>query len=166
VASIYARRQLAAMRESNQKQADSARNQELQLRASVLMSLDQRWETDPLISIRRELQDFITGVFDQCLARWPGTPLPDLRALTAPIFLSRLNEMEANDPAQHFRLFQICGFFETVGYVARAGYVSAGDVFNLLGGSVATAAMVFRPYISAKLHAGYDQHFYETFFGS
>ena len=45
VAAIYAHRQVGAMRESNQKQAESAKNQELQLRASVLLSLDERWES-------------------------------------------------------------------------------------------------------------------------
>jgi hypothetical protein len=151
------------MRASNLSQAESAKNQELQLRASVLLALDQRWETEPLILIRAFLQQLIKEVFEDCASRWPTKPSEDLKLLTAPIFLTRLNELETKYPESHFRLFQICGFFETVGYVARAGYVSADDVFNLLGGSVMTAAMVFRPYIKAKLAAGNDPRFYENF---
>jgi hypothetical protein len=163
VAAIYAHRQVAAMRVNNEKQAESAKNQELQLRTTVLLALDQRWETDPLISVRAYLQEFIKEVFEECALRWPDKPPSDLKPLTAPLFLARLNQLETQDPSVHFRLFQICGFFETVGYVARAGYITIDDVFNLLGGSIMTAATVFRPYISAKLQAGNDPRFYENF---
>jgi hypothetical protein len=163
IAAIYARRQVGAMRESNQKQAESAKNQELQLRANVLLALDQRWETEPLVSVRVDLQDFIKKVFDECATRWPGKSASELRPLTAPIFLSRLNELETQDAAMHFRLFQICGFFETVGYVARAGYVTPDDIFYLLAGSIMSVATVFTPYVNAKLQAGNDARYYENF---
>jgi hypothetical protein len=52
---LFTKRQLAAMQESNRKQAESARNQELQLRTSVLLTLDQRWESEPLLTSRAEL---------------------------------------------------------------------------------------------------------------
>jgi hypothetical protein len=65
--------------------------------------------------------------------------------------VSRLKQLETEDVANNLRIFQICGFFETVGYVARAGYITIADVQSLLGGSIKTAAMVFRPYIQDLL---------------
>jgi hypothetical protein len=59
---LFTRRQLAVMQESNGRQAESARNQELQLRASVLLTLDQRWESEPLVSMREELQSLVKDV--------------------------------------------------------------------------------------------------------
>ncbi len=63
---LFARRQLATMQESNRKQAESARNQELQLRASVLLTLDQRRESEPLVSSRAVLHALekrgVTGI--------------------------------------------------------------------------------------------------------
>jgi hypothetical protein len=40
----FTKKQIFEMRVSNRKQAESSRNQELQLRAGVLISLDERWE--------------------------------------------------------------------------------------------------------------------------
>ena len=59
---------------------------------------------------------------------------------------------------------RMCGFFETVGYVARVGYVPIDDVINLLGGSILETGRLFRPHIQrlTELPAG-DPRMYEHF---
>ena len=47
----FAWRQVREMQESTRKQADSAYNVELQTRANVLLTLDERWETEPMLSV-------------------------------------------------------------------------------------------------------------------
>jgi hypothetical protein len=67
----FTRRQINEMQESNRKQAESARNQELQLRAGVLLSLDERWESQTMTVSRVELQALIMAVLREVAADWP-----------------------------------------------------------------------------------------------
>jgi hypothetical protein len=147
VVAVYAHRQVAAMRESNRKQAESAKNQELQLRANVLLSLDERWESETVTAAIAELQALINEVEDILANRYPGISLADLRRRSAPVYLAKLQEMERCEPKRYLRIFRVCAFFETVGYVVKAGYLTLNDVFELFSVSVNATAMVFRPYI-------------------
>lgn len=147
VAAIYAHRQVAAMRESNQKQANSAKNQELQLRASVLLSLDERWESETMTSAVAELQSLIKEVENALIRANPDVSLVDLRRRSAPIYLAKLREMETHEPRRYLLVFRICSFFETLGYTAKARYLTVDDVFELFSVSITATAMVFRPYI-------------------
>jgi hypothetical protein len=148
----FTRRQISAMQESNRKQADSARNQELQLRANVLLTLDQRWESEPMILLRAELQVLVTDVLREAASKWPTRSIADLRRLNAPAFAARLRDLGEKNPAKQLRLFQICGFFETVGYVARRNYLTLIDVYELFSVSINATAIVFRPYIDDLLN--------------
>lgn len=148
---LFTRRQLAAMQQSNEKQERSAYNQELQTRASVLLTLDQRWESEPLLSSRAALFVLEEEVLQKAAAQWPSRSIAALRRLSAPSFASRLEDLEQQDPAKYFRLFQICGFFETVGYVARANYITLTDVYELFSVSINATAVVFRLYIQDLL---------------
>jgi hypothetical protein len=113
---------------------------------------------------RAELQALIIEVLKEAAAKWPEHLQAELRRLSAPLFVGRLQRMESEDSAKNLRLFQICGFFETVGYVARAGYITVDDVISLLGVWFKTAAMVFRPYIQDLLSArGADPSLFENF---
>jgi hypothetical protein len=143
----FTRRQIAEMQESNRKQAESARSQDLQSRATVLLTLDQRWESEPLLTSRTLLLHFEKSVLQESSAQWPGRSIADLRRLSAPLFASRLEDMEEQDTAKYLRLFQICGFFETVGYVVKANYITLTDVSELFSVSINSTAVVFRLYI-------------------
>jgi hypothetical protein len=148
---LFARRQLVAMQENNRKQAESARNQDLQSRATVLLALDQRWESEPLLTSRTLLFHFEKSVLQESSAQWPDRSIADLRRLSAPLFASRLEDMEEQDTAKYLRLFQICGFFETVGYVTKANYITLTDVSELFSVSIYSTAVVFRHYIQDLL---------------
>jgi hypothetical protein len=134
----FAWRQVREMQESTRRQADSARNVELQTRANILLTLDERWETEPMLSVRRELEILIS-VVEAELARADPQSRDVLRLRRAPVLAARLDQMRREDFEQYFRLCKISGFFETVGYVVRAGYIPLDDVINLLGGSILEA---------------------------
>ena len=144
---IFAWWQVRAMGESNRKLAESAVSQERQARASILLSLDERWESETVTTAIAELQALISEVENNLAARHPETNLADLRRRSAPIYLAKLQEMERREPKRYLRIFRVCAFFETVGYVVKAGYLTLDDVFELFSVSVSATAMVFRPYI-------------------
>lgn len=163
-AAFFALRQVAEMRESNRKQADSARNQELQLRASVLLSLDQRWESEPIASAVAELELLVNEVQAEAALFYPDLDLNDLRRRAAPMYVTKLHRVETEEPKRYGRLFRICGFYETVGYVVRADYVTLIDVFKLFSVSINTGAAVFRSYIEEIVdEEGANQMLYANF---
>jgi hypothetical protein len=59
--------------------------------------------------------------------------------------------MEEEDTAKYLRLFQICGFFETVGYVTKTNYISLTGVSELFSASINATAVFFRLYIEDLL---------------
>ena len=160
---LFARRQVVELRESNRKQAESSHNQELQLRANVLLALDQRWESEPLISQRTELQRVMREVFLQIREQNPESDMAQIRRLSAGVFIEMLGRWENSAPDEYLKLFQICGFFETVGYSVRAGYITVDDIHQLFGVLIIATAAVFRPYIQKLLSEGGDRALYENF---
>ncbi len=160
---LFARRQVGEMRASNRKLAESAASQERQMRANVLLALDQRWESEPLISQRAEMQRVMDEVFVQIRAGAPDADMAQIRRLSAGVFVEMLELWMRTAPGEYLRLFQICGFFETVGYSVRAGYITIGDIHQLFGVSIIAAATVFRPFIQKLLREGADRSLYENF---
>jgi hypothetical protein len=163
VALIYGGRQLGEMREGNRKQTESARNQELQTRAAVLLSLDQRWESELMLTFRSDLEVLIIEVKTEAARLWRGQPESEIRKRSADLYAERLARMADENPQQYVRIFRICGFFETVGCVVHAGYVPPEDVLGLLSVSILTAGMVFRPHIKKLLEEGAPNNLYENF---
>lgn len=162
IAAVYARRQVAELRESNHKLAESGLNQEQQLRASVLLRLDERWESPSMMAARADLETVFTEVRSETRRSHPE-PGALLQYLSAPNFERHLKELRGADLRKQRRLLQICGFFETVGYVAQAGYVTPDDIYQLLGGSIITAGEVFLPYIEWLLRQDASPDLYRNF---
>jgi len=112
-----------------------------QTRANVLLELDQRWESREMLAVRRELNDFLDRARGMVHA---GSPtLPEIVAAE----LERMRTTPA-DRTTYLKLLRICGFFETVGYATRAGYIRATDVSNLLGGSIRDTGATFVTHIT------------------
>jgi hypothetical protein len=157
----FAWRQVREMQDSTRKQADSAHNLELQTRANVLLTLDERWETEPMLSVRRELQ-LLRLTVESELSR--SDPSSATTFQVPPAFAGKLDQLLAEDFEKYLRLYRIWGFFETVGYAARAGYVPIDEVINLLGGSILETGRLFRPHIQRlKESPTGDPRMYEHF---
>jgi hypothetical protein len=163
VALIYGGRQLAALRVANNEQTKSVKYQELQTRAAVLLSLDERWETEPLLTCRANLDALIVEVKNAAAKKWLGEPDEEILAKSAGLYAKRFAGLAEEDRQQYAQLMRICGFFETVGCVVRAGYVPKEDVLNLLSVSILTAGDVFQPHIKELIEQGAPKIIYENF---
>lgn len=126
------------------------RGSTLQARATVLLSLDQRWEVE-LDGARKALYALVDRV---TAVGAPATPA---------LFeaeLARLRTSGTSADREEYRaLFRVVGFFETVAYATRSGYIRIGDVDNLLGGSIRHTELVFGREIAALQQA--DRRIYE-----
>jgi hypothetical protein len=100
----FAWRQVREMQESTRRQADSARNVELQTRANILLTLDERWETEPMLSVRREL-GILISVVEAELARADPQSRDVLRLRTAPALAARLDQLRREDFEQILSAF-------------------------------------------------------------
>jgi hypothetical protein len=161
---LFAREQIRQMQTTNSMQVESLQKQELQMRATVLLALDERWESASMQEVRGEMEALIRGAKNEALDRWPGQREIDLRNRSAEIYAAILQDFRINDPERYIRLFRVCGFFETVGYVAKTGYIPVDDVVNLLGVAIVTAGMVFQPHITKLLaEEGAEADLYSCF---
>jgi hypothetical protein len=141
-----------------------SRNQELQTRAGVLLGLDERWERAPMLSCRADLEVLIDEVKTESATCLHNPCLSEIRKrIEDLLYANRLAEIAELDRQRYARLMRICGFFETVGCVARAGYVPPSDVLNLLSISIISAGWVFRPHIRKLLAEGAPNNFFENF---
>ena len=152
----FARQQVLEMQKTNQEMQKTNK-------ANVLLSLDQRWESEPILSARADLQMLIESVRAEATQRWPGLSEAERKRRSSEIFAEKLQQMRiAADKTRYLQLFRICGFLETLGYVAATGYLPVKDVINLLGGSILTAEMVFNPHMDKLLNEeGADKRMYE-----
>jgi hypothetical protein len=114
-----------------------------QTRASVLLALDERWESGDLVLLREDLEIFIREVVDEAKRR----STPQRPVTTKEIFPERLEALRTADPDRHLRLFRLCGFFESMAYAARERYIRTSDLYNLLGVSIRDTGAVFRQHI-------------------
>ncbi len=115
-----------------------------QTRATVLLTLDERWESAEVVALRQELEKLIRETAEEAKRR-PATG----RGLLTPadLFPDRLEKLRNDDPDTYSKLFRLCGFFETVAYVARAKYITVKDLDNLLGASISDTGKLFRNHI-------------------
>ncbi len=139
------------------------RNVLLQRRANTLLSLDQRWETDPLTESRGQWFALVTSVLAEARKISPGLSDAELLGRSGDLFAMRLRALRTSDTGTYLSLMRLCGFFETVGYVAKAGYLPTRDVTNLLAASLTTAHAVFGQHIRELQTETEDAGLYEMF---
>lgn len=131
-----ARGQLAAMASQTSAMAQ-------QTRVDTLLRLAERWASEPLLSSRKEVWNLMKEVGDEANGRWPDAAEDELRARCRELFETKLGEISTSDREKLRLLFQMCDFFETVGYLAKGKYIPIADTVNLLGVGVLQVAAVF-----------------------
>jgi hypothetical protein len=146
---VYGGRQLTEMRKTT--------------RAAVLLSLDERWENEPMLTCRANLEELIIDVKNEAARIWRGQPESEIRRRSADLYAERLARVAEEDRPRYIQLLRICGFFETVGCVVQSGYIPKEDVLDLLYVSIPTAGQVFRPHIQKLLEEGAPDNLYENF---
>ncbi len=119
----------------------------LQMRASLLLSFDQRWEEPSFKRNRNVYAKFQSSVRDEIrLFRVGADPDEDGEVMMRR-YQSRLARMLWENPAEYQTIMGLCYFLETVGYAARAKYIHARDITNLLGGTIREVSQVFQYHI-------------------
>jgi hypothetical protein len=129
----------------------------------VLLSLDERWENEPMLACRANLEEMIIEVKNEAARIWRGQPETEIRRRSADLYAERLARVAEENRPRYIQLLRICGFFETVGCVVQAGYIPKRDVLDLLNVSILTAGQVFRPHIQKLLEEGAPENLYENF---
>jgi hypothetical protein len=126
-----------------------------QTRATVLLTLDARWEGEELLPSRTQLNTFVDEV-----RRKAG----EQQVAAGDLFPTELERLRTSgvDREGYLKLMKLCGFFETVGYTARTKYIRVSDVHNLLGGSIREAGVVFREHIINQQRQWTAPRYYEN----
>jgi hypothetical protein len=160
----FAYHQIKIMQEDAKTRTQSVHAQELEARARILLDLDDRWESDSMQAIRTEVIQMMVEVKKEAAERWPGQSETERQRRSADIYADKLQKIRDNELLRYLRIIEICGFFETVGYVARSGYIPPTDVILLLGGSILQAGEIFKPHIDKRLsETGEHKELFENF---
>lgn len=154
VALFFAYRQVQQMQETNTMDLRQGR-------ASVLLALDERWESAEMQVVRVEMEALVREVQTEALKRWPKAVGQIDRS--GDIYAERLEDFRKNAYPKYLQLFRICGFFETVGYVAEAGYIPTADLVQLLGAAILRAGAVFSTHLEKLADEEGNEDLYRCF---
>ena len=119
-----------------------------QMRATNLMALDDRWESDSFKPVRDEMQKLTREVSDAIAQNRKSATATERLSQSWEMYAERLYQLQRlQEPTQYELLLRVCGFFETVGYTANRKYLDVEDVIDLFGGSIRTASQIFESHI-------------------
>jgi hypothetical protein len=136
----------------------------IQTRAGTMLALDQRWETEPLISARKELLEFANAIREEARTTLDYLSTEEQQKKCLEQFAERLHQLRWSDYEKYNKFFLICGYFETVGYCVQVGYLPVDNVIGLLGISIADTGSVFELHIrKLQSEAGGDARLYRNF---
>ncbi len=112
-----------------------------QNRASIVLELDRRWESDEMIASRTLMSQL-----------WS-----DVRKKEAPenydaVFKRRLDAMQNDDPTQYREILRLAGFFETSGWMIGEKYLKFEEFNDLFGVSLRMFGDVFQKHLEGRRH--------------
>lgn len=139
------------------------RNQKLATRASILLGLDERFASQSMQEAITEENALIDRINAQAQHEFSGLGKKEWKQKRSELYPKELERMRNETPPdKYIRLMRICGFFETVGYVARSKYVPLNDILNLFSPAIEDAGQIFRSHVH-KLRDIYSEAIYDNF---
>jgi endonuclease YncB( thermonuclease family) len=129
----------------------------LQTRASLLFDIDKRWEGSDLEGPRRT----IVEVMKTASHKVAQQPLDTRREAYNQAYADEMTKLSRQDENKYFAALRVYGFFETVGYAARKGYLDPNDITSLFGPSLRETAPPFRHHIDEMRTQFADDSLYE-----
>lgn len=132
----------------------------LQTRASLLFDIDKRWEGQELEAPRRTAFEML----ERAQARAEGAEHADIAALEdaySRAYAEEMKRLAGSDETKYFAALKVYGFFETVGYAARKGYLDPDDIASLFRTSIRQIAAPFRCHINDMRADFQDDTLYE-----
>lgn len=163
VALVAAWRQLGTMQNDSKTHIEIAKLQELATRASVLLTLDERYSSETVQKARKEMRELSERVNEQTKQQWKALPPSGRAAKSAELYAQLIDEMRLKDRDRYLCLLDACGFFETVGYVVRQGYIPLEDVYRLFSVSITLGGAIFEGHITALQDEYKDNTVFENF---
>jgi hypothetical protein len=164
IVAIWALR--VTLRQLKTMQGDS-KTQMLSIRASVLLSLDERFGTQSMIDARKEMENLMAKVNKAADEQWSSIALKDRRKKSLDtLYPQELETMRRVVPAEAYgRLMVAISFFETVGFVTRYEYVPLRDVLELFGPAIEHAGQMFKAHLKKLRDDEYQStSMYDNFF--
>lgn len=113
-----------------------------QSRATLLLTLDERWESKEMAEDRQCLNQFKRSVREEAEKKSPPVT-------AASLFPASLKALRTDKPEDYARLFHVVGFFEMLAFSARAGYLRVNDVHGLYAPAIRDAGSIFGEPIRA-----------------
>ena len=118
-----------------------------QNRATILLSLDQRWNGAPMLDARAILYKLMQDVDAEAAKDYPGAPPARVREKSETLFAERLENIHRTKLSDYEKLKRLCGFFEMTGFLTRRRYVPKRDTIDLFGGAILSVGRVFSHHI-------------------
>ena len=123
---------------------------DLQRRASVLLDLDNRWDSSGMIAARLEMVKLMAEIDAEAERDFEHLTPAEIKERSRDMFAQRLADMDRKGDATYPTLTNMLSFFETVGYVAKRGYLPTRDVIDLFGSAILSTDRVFGRHIAKR----------------
>jgi hypothetical protein len=134
-------------------------------KASVLMTMDQQ-SKDEGIKNARAIMRKIQREISRCRREiWEPGHMPPSKIDRETDMLARaiVNQLYENYGDLYMRIVDALGYFETIGYTVRRGYLGFKDAYNLWGGIILGAGTILEGHIESLQTANDDKKIYEHF---
>ncbi len=121
-----------------------------QNRATVLFEMDRRWNCSEMLEARqlvRNLRDDLIELVASKHAHLDDAHKADRLSIE---FAVALAEMRKQNRDSYALALRYCGFFETVGLMARRRYISLDDIDDLFHGPIMAIDECFRAHIAQR----------------
>ncbi len=135
----------------------------VQARATLLLALDERWESTALRPGRDAMQLVLEELLARATQERAGLPHDERQRHFRDLCAAEIQRLRTEDKPSYSKIMQVAGFLETVGFVARRNYLPATDVVELLGGSIDGAGSLLSSHLRKIQEEELDEEWYEHF---
>jgi len=170
LALAYAKYQISIARKDSltqinilETQATSVRAQMLEARARILLDLDMRWESQSMLATRTALLKIVQEVKNEIDIAWAHVSEREKREKRGEAYAERLKKLHDTNLEAYGKFMEICGFFETVGYMAKHDYIPTKDIIELYGGALHLAGEIFGIHVRKRREDERDERLFEYF---
>ena len=119
----------------------------LQAHAALLLELDLRWNETAMVEAQHKTGNLIREVDAKAEARWKHLPLNDIKVRAHEIYAEEMKVLSDEGGLPYKQYMRLVEFLETLGYIARKGYLPKVDIINLFGGTILSCRRVFDGHI-------------------
>lgn len=127
-----------------------------QSKANILLDLDKRWEGEELKTARKNrftLEKSIKYIIEKSK---PYSKNVDIET----IYLLAIKNFSSSKYENYMEMMDLCGFFETVGYIVEKKYLDFDDIYQLYGPAIVQSGDFFRVYLESEQNIRGSEEYY------